>query len=290
MKVKRIIKKTAFGGLLFLISHNVLSAVSDIKVKHIDVPAYNLISDTLIGMSAPVNGKRNDFVMQLICDLARGDKTQSEVNAALEKNNVGISSIPESNSISSLLINGKKADQSTTCAAYIATSLLMPVDNTALFDKKKNKGGTEDDVLNATRFSEEMKVNMSVAQATANLYAVIASNIDRNSNQSFSDYQENIAETVYNYAPEYLHLVQTLYANDRATYTPLALTKSTLVIEDNMSRQLKVTSQGFVLKSRGVIWLGDGKILGKELFVPLNIINTPVERKSNKARKAARNK
>ncbi|MFB0713419.1 hypothetical protein ACEU59_19980 [Buttiauxella noackiae] len=282
--------KTAIGGLLFLISQTVFSTVRDIKVKHIEVPAYNLISDTLVGMSAPTNGKRNDFVMQLICDLARGDKTQEEVNATLVRNNVDIESIPQSKSISSLLINGKKADQAATCAAYIATSLLVPTDNTALFDKKKSNDGKEEVVLNAARFAEEMKVKMSVAQATANLYAIIASNLDGNSNQSFTDYQENIAKTVYNYAPEYLHLVQTLYINDRAAYTPRALTKSTLVVEDNLSRELQVDPQGFVLKSRGVIWLGEAKILGKEFFVPLNIIIPPEEKKKSKTIKRTLNK
>ncbi|WP_157952942.1 hypothetical protein [Limnobaculum parvum] len=285
IKIKFNLQKTAVGGLLFLVSHQALCSVGELRVKHIDVPAYNLISDTLVGMSTPSSGKRNDFVLQLVCDLARGDKNQQEVNAVLQHNHIDVQSIPAKGSMSSLLINGDKADQASTCAAYIATSLFNSSDNAALFDKSKTESGKDELTLNQPRFAREMKVRMSLAQATANLYAVIATNLPNNNELSFSDYQQSVASSVYHYAPEYLKLIQKLYASDKATYTPVTVTSSVTSISDNQGRELEITPQSIKFKSKGVVWLGEGKILGKEYFIPVKIIDSPVANKPKTSKK-----
>lgn len=276
--------KTALCGLLFAISGQALSSAKDLRVKSIDVPVYNLISDTLVGMSSPVKGQRNDFVMHLICDLARGDKTQQNVNDVLEKNNVDFKSIPQQGSMASLLINGAIADQMATCAAYLASSLWDPLDNSLLPGKVEGKAEGKEPEINAERTVEAAKVKMTLAQATANLYAVIASNMKSDSRKSFIDYQQDVAKTVYDYAPEYLNLVKQLYTNDRATYKIETLTSTTMEVTDNYGRELKLSQNSIIMKSRGVIWLGEGKILGKEYFIPVAItqIKFPVSKSKNK--------
>ncbi|MBK5145670.1 hypothetical protein I2494_18510 [Budviciaceae bacterium BWR-B9] len=286
INIKFNLQKTAVGGLLFLFSHQAFCSVADLRVKSIEVPAYNLISDTLVGMSTPGSGKRNDFVLQLICDLARGDKNQQQANEVLQNNHIDVQSIPAKGSMSSLLINGDKADQASTCAAYVATSLFRENDNSALFDKSKAESGKIELTLNQQRFAKEMKVRMALAQATANLYAVVAANLPNNSELSFSDYQQSVASSVYNYAPEYLKLIQKLYSNDKAIYTPVAVTASSTSISDNESRELEITPQSIKFKSKGVVWLGEGKILGKEYFIPVKIIDSPVANKPKASRKA----
>lgn len=290
MKISRKTIKAVIGGLIFLLSSQAYASPADLEVKSINVPVYNLISDTLVGMSSTLSGKRNDFVMRLICDLARGDKNQQDINVALGNENISIDSIPKSGSMSSLLVNGNKADQAATCAAYIATTYFQPIDNTVLYDKIKDREGKDVTMLNLTqlnpaRFAEEMKLRMSLTQATANFYAVIASNMPNDSNMSFADYQQSIAKTVFNYAPEYLRLVQVLFTSDRAAYTPISLSKTTMEVIDNQGRMLNIDSRGFIMKSRGVTWLGEGKILGKEYFVPVKIINTSaVKEKTEKTK------
>lgn len=270
--MKKLIK-TAVGGLLFLTSCHAFSAASDLNVKSINVPSYNLIVDALNNMNA-ANGKRNDFAMQQICDLARGDKSQQDVLAVLAKNNIDPNTIPTQGSLSSLMVNGDRAAQAYTCATYVATTLSQPADNAALYDKTKDKKGNIETKLNSTKFASEMRIKMSMAQANAQLYAVIAGNLPTGSNLVWSDYQTSVARTVYNYAPEYLRLMKVLYASDTAKYSPGTITKSTLSAADNQGRELQITPKGQVLLSHGVVLLGNGKILGKEYFSPVTIISS----------------
>lgn len=275
--------KTAAGGLLFLTSCHVFAAASDLNVKSINVPAYNLIVDALNNMNA-ANGKRNDFVMKQICDLARGDKTQEDVNALLARSNIDVRTIPQQGSLTSLLVNGNQPAQAYACATYVATTLSQPTDNSSLYDEKKNAKGVVETTLNPTKFASDMRIKMSMAQATAQLYAVIAGNLPTENNSTWDDYQRSVVRTVYNYAPEYLRLVKVLYTTDTAQYSPGTITKSTLSVSDTQGRELQITPQGPVLISRGVVWLGNGKILGKEYFSPVEIIAsaapvTPAETK-----------
>ena len=275
--------KTAAGGLLFLTSCHVFAAASDLNVKSINVPAYNLIVDALNNMNA-ANGKRDDFIMKQICDLARGDKTQEDVNELLARSNIDVRTIPLQGSLNSLLVNGNQPAQAYACATYVATTLSQPTDNSYLYDKNKNAKGVIETTLNPAKFASDMRIKMSMAQATAQLYAVIAGNLPTESNSTWDDYQRSVVRTVYNYAPEYLRLVKVLYTTDTAKYTPGTITKSTVSVADNQGRELQITPTGPVLVSRGVVWLGNGKILGKEYFSPVEIIAsaapvTPAETK-----------
>lgn len=270
----RNVIKTIAGGLLFITSFHAFSIASDLDVKTIDVPSYNLIADALDNMNA-ANGKRNNFVMQQICDLARGDKTQDEVFAILSKNNIDPKVIPEKGDLLSLLVNGNKPSQAYTCATYMATSLSRLSDNSLFYESVKDKTGKVETRLNSVKFASEIRIKMSIAQANAQLYAIIASNLPTGSNMTWNDYQGSIARTVYNYAPEYLRLMTALYTSDTAKYSPGTITKSTLSVADNQGRELQITPKGQVLISRGVVWLGNGKILGKEYFSPVKIIETP---------------
>jgi hypothetical protein len=296
MKLFSNLVKTAVGGLLCLAIPQAFSAPADLTVKSINVPAYNLISDTLIAMTPNVKGKRNDFLMQLVCDLARGDKSQQDIKEILSSNNIDYNNIPKQGSPLSILKNNNKEEQSSVCTAYISSSFLFPIDNSVLFDKVKDKTGKEETQLNLDRFNGEMKIRMSIAQATAQLYAVIANNVKNDGSLTWNDYQQNVANIVYNYAPQYLQSLKTIYASEQSSYTPVSLGITSLSVFDSTGKELTINSTGVILKSRGVEWLGNGKILGKEYFYPVKVIagedkkETPKQTKAvKKGRKASEN-
>lgn len=204
----------------------------------------------------------------------------------MARSNIDVRTIPQQGSLTSLLINGNQPAQAYACATYVATTLSQPTDNSSLYDEKKNAKGVIEKTLNPTKFASDMRIKMSMAQATAQLYAVIAGNLPTESNSTWDDYQRSVVRTVYNYAPDYLRLVKVLYTTDTAQYSPGTITKSTLSVADTQGRELQITPQGPVLISRGVVWLGNGKILGKEYFSPVEIIAsaapvTPAETKKS---------
>ncbi|HBE9079628.1 hypothetical protein [Serratia fonticola] len=285
MKMYHKLLKTAVGGLIGLASCQVLSAPADLSVKSISVPAYNLISDTLIEITPQVKGKRNEFMMQLVCDLARGGRNQQEVNQILKQNNIDAKAIPLQGNALSLLVNNDKEQQQTACASFVATSIFFPANNSVFFDKKNDEKNSEPARLNQEAFAREMKVRMSIAQATAQFYAVIANNLKKDKNMSWADYQQDVASITESYAAEYLNSIKKIYNANQATYTPVAITIDGLDVIDSRGLELVQTPNISVLKSRGVDWLGNGKILGKEYFVEIRVIDSksPVRATEEKA-------
>ncbi|HGM5493351.1 TPA: hypothetical protein ACKP1B_005071 [Serratia fonticola] len=273
MKMKCKLLKTAVGGLLCLVTFQAFPAPADLSVKSISVPAYNLISDTLIAMTPQVKGKRNDFMMQLVCDLARGSRTQQEVAQVLTQNNIDAKTIPTQGHALSLLMNNDREQQQTACASFIATSLFYPTENSDFFVNRKEGGSSEPATFDHDVFAREMKVRMSIAQATAQFYAVIANNLKKDKNMSWSDYQQDVASITEIYAPEYLKSIKTIFNATEATYTPLNITLNSLNVMDSRGLELVQATNFMLFKSRGVDWLGNGKILGKEYFVEIRVID-----------------
>ncbi len=291
-----LIRTAVLGGLIGLMSCQAISAPADLNVKSISVPAYSLITDALIAATPTVKGQRNDAVMQLVCDLARGTKSQQQVNDVLKQNNVDVENIPATGNALSLLVNKNAAMQSTACTAFIATSLFTPVNNSALFDTVKegkdqdhDKSKAKDQVkvtLNPEKFAQEMRLRLAISQATAQMYAVIASNLSKDGNLSWADQQNDVVRIVARYAPQYLQSVKNIYLADQATYTPVSITGNSYDVIDSNGHQLMQNAQGPVLLYRGVEWLGNGKILGKEYFVDVRVIDSgsPAVTKTKKKR------
>ncbi len=297
MYVSNVIK-TAFGGLLLLTMQQVIAAPQDLPVKSISVPAYNMITDTLQSIMPTIEGKRNDFAMQQICALARGEKTQEGINATLKEKGIDVAKIPRNGSVASLLINGDREQQQMTCAVYLANSVFAPVNNASYFsrqpakekaDKEPKSTGwsfwqsdkkevqtpkTEQVIFNQAQFVHDAQVKMAIVQATAQMYAVIAENIQDNKNQYWADYQQKIASIVYNYAPEYLRKISLFYKSAAAqSLVPINVSLNSFTVANSSGDMLTQQAGNVMFTSKGVTWFGSGKILGKEYFSDVMVIN-----------------
>lgn len=279
MRINSTLIRTALGIFIGLICCQAISAPADLNVKSISVPAYSLITDALIAATPTLKGQRNEAVMQLVCDLARGTKSQQQVNDVLKQHNVEVENIPTTGNGLSLLVNKNAAMQSTACTAFIATSLFSPVNNKVMFDfvaeeKDKTK---QKATLNPEKFAQEMRLRMSISQATAQMYAVIASNLSKDSNLSWADQQNDVVRIVASYAPQYLQSLKNIYMANQATYTAVSIDAKSYDVIDSTGHELIQSPMGPVLTYRGVEWLGNGNILGKRYFVDVQVMSSPVQ-------------
>lgn len=264
----------------------------------VNMPLYNVITDTLLSMTPKVNGKRDDFLMQQVCALGDGKKTYNEVLNTLEANGVGIATFQEANEMKALLQENNTANQQTACTAWIASSLYDVVKTSAWYDVKKVvepareeeassgwmfwkekkvvKPALEREIqeLNIARFKNDVSVKMTIAQANAELYSFIASNLTGDLNKNWSYYQDKISGTIASYSPKYLNKIKKLRANQsQSHFLFTSVTNKGFYAMNTEGIELLQEGGVSVLKVRGVEWLGNGKILGKEYFVSVNTVN-----------------
>lgn len=290
--------KIAACGILLLTAQQTLATPQDLPVKSISVPTYNMITDALQAITPTINGKRNDFAMQQICALARGEKTQQDINEILKEKGIKIANLQANGGVAALLINGDKEQQQMSCAVYLATSLFEPMNNGAYFTKKlvkqsvtkekKDSGWDfwnfkksdeaqpekEQVVFNQQQFLQDAQIKMAIVQATAQMYAVIAENIQKGNDLYWADYQQRIANIVDDYAPEYLRKVSVFYKNNAVKPLQLVnISLSSFTVTNNSGDVLAQQAGNVMLTNKGVIWFGNGKILGKDYFSQVIAIN-----------------
>lgn len=272
----------------------------------IALPTAMVITDTVASHYPKVNGKANESLMRMICDLARGDKTQRDIDAILASNNVVPSSLQTEGNPLSLLVNGDKVKQQAACASWLASSLFSPMNNEAYKDirkvsepapvraaeetaKQSGKEGApadlqmierEEIVWNKEKFTNHAKVQLAVAKATAQFYALIANDVNREAAYSLSDLNRAVIHSIDNYAPEYLNAIKETYA----TLANSSLNVETLgqmgySFSDKRGHVMMKNDSTMRLVWRGVTWLDQSTIMGKDYFVTINlnpVIEIPV--------------
>lgn len=282
--------KTAVGGLSLLTAATGFAASQDLPVRFVSVPAYSIITDTLFNLTPQVAGKRNTFLMQQICDLARGDATQQEVNQRLIQNKVDPMQLAKLGVPGMLVLKSEREERQLACAAFLATSLFQPVDMTSYYlqDKKEKEKSswlpwrptkeerTEKSDFLRDRFIHDAQVQLAVARATAQLYAVIAQNIPPQPIGDWKTRQQQITDVVKHYAPDYLNAITSFYkAEGSGALTLDYVTSNSYSVRNTFGNRLVKNSEDVELYSRGVTWFGKGMIIGKSYFVDIAIIAAP---------------
>lgn len=200
-----------------------------------------------------------------------------------------------------LLVNHDIAAQQTACSVYLMTSLFVPVDNSVYMQEdtsatKKGEAGKETaktdkakeganvkssvaKVFNQPRFEADVRAQIAIAQATAQLYAIVAGNLERSKGESWGFYQASTTQMISDYAPDFLKTVTAFYQNGAPGSLAIRqLTAKGYDVFDANNHQLQRDQNEFLFRSRNVDWLGTSSIMGKPYYVALKIIN--VEEKS----------
>ncbi|EJV1073387.1 hypothetical protein N6A11_005451 [Klebsiella oxytoca] len=276
-------------------------ATTTSTVAVMSIPAYTLITDSLNSLVPRVNGKVNEPVMRLVCDMARGDRVRADIIRALENSKVNVAAVPVQGSPLSVLVHGDTRLQQSVCASYLATSLFDTPDN-ARYRGVKKEQVSEEKLLPApakwkvweeqktetvtterqtvswdtTKFAEDVKVQVALAKATAQLYALLATNLGTQP-QTAAMVDARVKQSLADLAGDYLNSVQQMYRDTQAqTMTVNLLNETGYAVSDGTGNVLRRSDTGLRLTYRGIEWLGNGKILGKDHFVNLSLRDIPV--------------
>lgn len=277
------------------------TAMTTSTVAVMSVPAYTLITDSLNSLVPRVNGRVNEQVMGLVCDMARGDRVRADVIQVLENSKVNVAAVPVQGSPLSVLVHGDTRQQQSVCASYLATSLFDAPDNVRYRSLKKEQVSEEKllpapakwkvwetqktetvtterevPVWDTTKFAQDVKVQVALAKATAQLYALLATNLG-NQPQTAAMVDARVKQSLADLAGDYLNSVQQMYRDTQAqTMTVTQLNETGYAVSDGTGNVLRRSEAGLRLTYRGIEWLGNGKILGRDYFVNLSLRDIPV--------------
>lgn len=238
----------------------------------VSVPALPIIEDAVMSLAPTFQGKRTEQFMPQICGMARGQLSQEQVNTQLTQMGIDVSRIPrQSQDATALLVNRDRAAQATACAAYQATSVLMAVDARAFLkpapatgEKAAEKTPAQPQ-LDERALASVLPIKVAQARANADIFALIAENLQRTPGQSLAEYRERARDLFSRLAPTYLARVPAKLPPADASYQMVGLQNGRLDFTSNAGIHFDyAVDQGLVLTQNGVLWYGKGQLLGRD--------------------------
>ncbi|MFV3332464.1 hypothetical protein ACNFIA_16130 [Pseudomonas sp. NY15437] len=246
----------------------------------LSVPTLPIIQDAILPLAPTFNGQRDGVLSQQICALATGKATQDQVNEQLRKLNIEPTRLPlTSNDAVALLVNGNSAAQVIACAAYQATEVLSPVDmrefikpaNPAAKPEEHEKAaeaGKEKDKakpaeVDATRVAQVLPLRIARARADADVFALIAEQLQRTPGLSIQEYRDKARNLFIRLAPTYLDRVAQQMPPTNASYQVQQMDARRFVFSNNLGARFDYSVEnGLVLSQNGLLWYGNGHLLG----------------------------
>ncbi|MCY1293803.1 hypothetical protein D9M68_620670 [compost metagenome] len=241
-----------------------------VKREWLSTPALPIIQDAVFTLSPTFRGERNPAMMQQVCGLARGELKQEQVNAFLAQQKIDTSRLAKG-SILSLLVNGDKAAQATACAAYLATTVLSTVDASEFMtataapsaDDKTTEKPTTWQIDNA-RLNVSLPIKLAEARANAEVFALIAAELQRRPGLTVQAYRDEARQLFSRLAPAYLERIKQSLPPAGTTYKLVRLDGDGFVFNSSRGSRFEYTSDGLRLWQNGILWYGEGKLLGQE--------------------------
>ncbi|RON69604.1 hypothetical protein [Pseudomonas fluorescens] len=246
------------------------------------IPALPVIQDAIVQMSPTFNELSAAPMMAQLCALARGEVKQEQVNAFLKQQGIEAQAVPRQGSPLSLLVNGDQPGQATTCAAYLATSVLSTV-NVAEFmlpvvapavNGQPEKSSLQ---IDSTLLTSALSVKLAIARANADVFALIAVELQHRPGLSIAQYREQAGQLFGRLAPTYLQRIKEELPPANTQYTLLQMDDDRFVFKSSVGGVFEFGRDGLVLRQGGIVWYGKGRLMGQEYPLRVEYFPAAVE-------------
>ncbi|MCJ1888075.1 hypothetical protein LNN38_24700 [Pseudomonas sp. LA21] len=268
-------------------------AVAGNDAVRLNLPALPIIRNAVFSLTPTFNGQRDPQIMSQVCGLARGELTQGQVNTFLGQRSIDPAKLPRTGNPLSLLVNGDKAGQTSACAAYLATSVMLAPDTSeymksvAVTEKApagKAKPGAKPEArpttvkqqLDTQALSQALPVKLAVARANADIFALIASQLQREPGLTLGEYRNQAMQLFTRLAPVYLQRVKVQMPNG-VRFDVVRLDGGALVFRGSDGSFFDFDGTNLRLMQSDVLWFGEGKLMGQEYALPVAYFDASVQ-------------
>ncbi|WP_300001064.1 hypothetical protein [uncultured Cedecea sp.] len=248
----------------------------------IDFPALTVIENTVNQLAPKLDAQFDISVIQRICLLARGEISKQRIIESIKQDGIlDPATIPAQNHPLSLLINDDQNKRAEVCAAWLASSAIrapsedeVTVRKTRKIEENKQKKEKErtvtEKVLNNDKITEILAVKLSILRANAEVYALIASELEKTPGLSLEEYTHAAGKIFSALSPYYLKRIQELYAPEPNSYHLTQLSTRDYAFNTDGGYRFSRDGGNAQLTYRGINWLGHGHIMGKDYKIAVS--------------------
>lgn len=248
----------------------------------IDFPALTIIENTVSQLAPKLDTQFDISVIQRICLLARGEVSKERVIESIKQEGLlDPASLPAEGHPLSLLVNDDQKKRAEVCAAWLASWAArapsedeVTVQKTRKIQEKEQNKGKErtvtESVLSNEKTADILAIKLSALRANAEIYAFIASELEKTPGLSLEEYARAAGKTFSTLSPFYLKRVQELYSPEPNSYHLTQLSARDYAFNTEGGYSFSRDGGNALLTYRGINWLGRGYIMGKDYKIAVS--------------------
>lgn len=238
----------------------------------INFPALTVIENTVSQLVPRLDAQFDISVIQRICLLARGEVSKERIIESIKQDGLlDPATIPAHDHPLSLLVNDDQKKRAVVCAAWLASWATkapsedeVTIQKTRKIQEKGKDRMVTENVLSNAKISEILAVKLSILRANAEIYAFIASELEKMPGLSLEEYARTAGKTFSALSPFYLKRIQELYSPEPDSYHLTQLSARGYVFNTDGGYNFSRDGGNALLTYRGIDWLGRGYIMGKD--------------------------
>ncbi|QQZ39512.1 hypothetical protein IF690_15740 [Pseudomonas sp. SK3(2021)] len=247
----------------------------EVRSQWLDLPALPILQNAVLSLADTLAPHKQPLIMEQLCALARGDIQQENVNAFIQQQGGNAGDIPAQGHPLSLLVNGDRQTQASTCAAYLASTVLSPLSLSGLMIEApppatENKNGQVEKTtpqIDQAKLLAALPHKLAIAQTNADVFALIAAELQSRPGLTLEQYRQLSIEMFANLAPAYLQRVKAQLPPPGTQYKVLKLDADQFIFISSTRTSFAYDFSGLKLLHNGITWFGEGKLLGKDYFL-----------------------
>ncbi|SUB81292.1 Uncharacterised protein [Pragia fontium] len=245
------------------------------KAKNIlPIPALPIIQSAVMSLAPTFGGGRHDGHMNVLCAYVRGEKTEADLASYLKDNKLEAT---KDNDFA-LFLGEKRAEQSTACAAYIASSVLIAPNLGEFLEpvkeaKPKAKDAGPEFSINQEKLTVSLTTKLAIALANSDLFALIAGSLPEG--LTVEGYRAEVCRLFGVLAPVYLERVQIHYQNG-LQFNLLQMQNNQFTFNSSTGYLFHYDVQGLSLQLGGINWYGRGQIMGQDYVLNVDYFSDKV--------------
>ncbi|NCE93593.1 hypothetical protein DK871_26575 [Pseudomonas sp. L13] len=252
----------------------------------LDVPALPILQSAVFSLADALAPHKNPLVMEQICALAKGETQQENVNRFIQQQGGNAQNIPPQGHPLSLLVNGDRKTQARACAAYLAISVLSPMSLNGLLvepagappgDKNKPAEKPAPQVDQA-KLLASLPGKLAIAQTNADFFALIATELQHRPGLTLEQYRQLSMTMFTGLTEDYLQRLKEQTPPPGTEYKVLKLDADQFTFVSSTRTLFEYDFSGLRLQQNGMIWFGEGKLLGKDYFLKVAYLPATAKR------------
>lgn len=237
--------------------------------NRLSVSALPIIQEAVFELTPLFDGQRNLPLMEQMCALARGQLTQTQIDAFLKQLGIEAGKIPREGNPLSLMVNGDQSGQLTACAAFLATSVISTVDVTEFSHRStETANGTKPAdaslQIDPALMKQVLPVKLAEARTNAEVFALIATELQRRPGLTIAEYRALAGRLFQALAPTYLQRVKEQFPSADTQYSLIRLDVEMFSFASSGGDLFEFSAyNGLTLRKKGIVEYGEGKLLGQ---------------------------